>query len=218
MEQLRCILLVVALLASTSSPAQKYLGISGGLAGNVLTGSEIDFQKKLYNTKMSSRTGPAFFLFLKKELTPFVYLKYELGYVRKGNTSPDNNGLWNLNLEYISVPVKFGFQPINSYNVSKDFQLGIEGGAALNYAPGHGTDNLKSGYSSANNLKVKQFAVSILFGANFEYRLASKRIVFLNGTWYHDVTPLLSYQSGNATYKATNQGWLLTAGLLFPLQ
>lgn len=218
MEQLKSILIVFALLAGTSSQAQKYFGISGGLASNVLAGSEIDFQKKLYNTQMSSRIGPTFSLFLKKELTPFVYLKYELAYIRKGNTSPDNNGLWNLNLEYISVPVRFGFQPINSYNLSKDFQLGIEGGVALNYAPGRGTDNLKTGYSSANNLKVNQFAVSALFGANFEYRLSSKRIVFLNGTWYHDVTPLLSYQSGNATYKAANRGWLLTAGLLFPLR
>jgi hypothetical protein len=184
----------------------------------VLVGSEIDFQKKLYNTKMSPRTGPAFSLFLKKELTPFVYLKYELAYVRKGNISADNNGAWNLNLEYISVPVKFGFQPINSYNLSKDFQLGIEGGVALNYALGNGTKDLKTAYSSAPGLKVNQFAVSALFGANFEYRLASKRILFFNGTWYHDVTPLLSYRSGNATYKATNQGWLLTAGLMFPLQ
>jgi hypothetical protein len=217
LEQLKCISFVVALLVSTSSLAQKYFGISGGVASNVLSGSEIDFQKKLYNNKMSSRTGPTFSLFLKKELTPYVYLRYEVAYARKGNVSP-NNGLWNLNLEYVSVPLKFGFQPINSYNLSKDVQAGIEGGVSFNYALGNGTKDLAAAYSSATKAKVSQFGVSVLFGANLEYRLSPKRILFFNGTWYHDVTPLISYEAGNATYKAGNQGWLLTAGLLFPMR
>lgn len=216
MEQLKIISLVVALLFSTNAHSQKYLGISGGLARNKIVGSEIDFQKKIRNNEMSARTGPTFSLFIKKEFTPFVYLKYEVAYAQRGNISPTNS-LWNLNLEYVSVPLRFGVQPINSYNLSKDFQFGIEGGVSFNYTFGRQTNSLASAYSAANNTKVQQLSLSALLGGNFEYRLASRRILFFNTTWYNDLTPLLSYESGNATYKAKNRGWLFTAGLLFPL-
>ncbi len=163
---------------------------------------------------MSARTGPTFAMFLKKELTPFVYVKYQAAYITKGNSSP-NNTLWTYNLEYITIPVQFGVQPINSYNVSKNVQLGIEGGLAVNYALG-GLNNISNAYSSANNAKVNRLALSMPVGLNFEYRLSPKRILFFNITWYHDLTPLLSYESGNATYKATNQGWMFTTGIMFP--
>ena len=216
MEQLKSISLLLLLFVSTSALAQKYIGVSVGLARNHVAGSEIDFQKKIHNNEMSARTGPTFSLFVKKELTPFVYLRYEAAYVRRGNVSPDDP-LWNLNLEYVSVPFRFGVQPINSYNLAKNIQFGIEGGVSFNYTFGRATNNLSNAYAAANNTRVQQFSLSALFGGNLEYRLSSRRILFFNTTWYSDLTPLLSYESGNATYKAKNTGWLFTAGLLFPL-
>lgn len=216
MEQLRCISFAIALLVSTSSLAQKYVGISGGVVSNVLAGSEIDSQKKLRNNDMSARTGPTFSLFVKKELTPFVYLKYEAAYVRRGNKCV-NNPLWNLNVEYISVPLKFGVQPINSYNLLQGFQFGIEAGVGFNYAFGRTLNKIADAYSTANDSKVRHFSLSAMVGANFEYRLSPRRIVFLNTTWYSDLTPLLSYESGNAVYQVKNRGLIFTAGLLFPL-
>ena len=217
MEQLKSISLLVLLFVSTSALAQKYLGISAGLASNVIAGSEADFQRKYYDLKMSSRNGPTFSLFVKKELTPFVYLKYEAGYVRRGNIARRTAYVWNLNVEYISVPLKFGFQPINTFNLTKDLQVGIEGGVSFNYAFGKSLNNLADAYQAANNTRVGRFSVSALLGGNLEYRLESRRIIFINTTWYNDLTPLLSYETGNATYKAKNRGWMFTAGLLFPL-
>jgi hypothetical protein len=221
MEQLRYISFVATLLFSASSWAQtplrftKYIGISGGLASNILSGSEIDSQKKVYGNNMAHRTGPTFSVFLKKELNSWFYLKYELSYIRKGNVS-SNNALWNLNLEYISVPARFGIQPINLGRTSKHFQLGIEGGFSFNYAPGHATDNLAQAFSSVN-ATVRKWAIGALAGLNLEYRLSLQRILFINTTWYSDLTPLISYQTGNATYKAGNNGVIFAAGLTFPL-
>lgn len=229
MEQLRYISFVLALISSASSLAQippstrtkkilraDYFAISGGVVSNVIVGSEPDFQRKIYNNVMSPRTGPSFALFLKDEITPFFYMKYEVGYLRKGNVS-SNNTLWNLNLEYIAVPVKIGFQPVNFLNVTKGIQVGLEGGVAYNFAFSGSTEALANAYSAANNAKVRRSAASVLFGGNFEYMLASKRILFFNTTWYHDLTPLLSYESGNAAYKAGNRGWMFVLGLMFPV-
>ena len=163
---------------------------------------------------MKHRTGPAFSVFVKREVTHWFYLKYELGYARRGNVSP-NNPLWNLNLEYITVPVRIGVQPINFATVSKRFQAGVEGGFSFNYAPGHGTDDLSTAFSSVN-ATVRQWAVGALAGLNVEYRLSQQRTIFLNSTWYGDLTPLLSYSNGNETYKAGNKGWMLTAGIISP--
>lgn len=213
MEQLKRILIVVAVAASTQSLAQTYFGMSGGLARNVLAGSEIDHQKKYYNNPMSPRTGPTFSAFLKQEFTPFVYRKFELAYVRRGNVST-SNFLWNLNLEYISIPVRLGYQPINSYNLWETFQFGLEGGVALNIAPGDQTEDLANAYM-INNGRVSKGTISGLLGANFEYRLSKRRFLFFNVTWYSDLLPLLRYEAGNATYKAGHRGWLFTIGLMF---
>jgi hypothetical protein len=215
LEQLKCILLVIAFFVSVPSLAQKYFGISGGLVHNNLVGSEIDFRKKYYNNEVSPRNGPTFSLLLKNELSPYLYLKGEASYIRKSSYS-SNNILWNLNLEYLSVPLKIGYQPLN-FGRLDNIQLGIEAGASFNYVPGHGADELASAYGNASKSKVHRAAVSAVLGANLEYRLSHRRMVFLNGSWYHDLTPLLSYEIGNATYKATNQGWMLTVGLLQPL-
>lgn len=215
MEQLRYISLIIAIFLSGSSQAQKrYLGVSGGLARNVLAGSEVDFQKKVYRNDMEHRTGPAFSVFLKKEVNRWLYLKYEVGYVRRGNVSP-NNGLWNLNLEYVTVPVRFGIEPIRFGTVSENFQASIEGGFSFNYAPGHGTRQLSQAFSSVNAI-VRQWAVGALTGLNLEYRLSQRRILFVNSTWYSDLTPLISYETGNAHYEAGNKGWMLTGGIAFP--
>ncbi|MEJ0033262.1 MAG: outer membrane beta-barrel protein [Bacteroidota bacterium] len=222
MEQLRYILFVLALTSSVSLWAQQpssnrhssplYYGISGGLVSNILVGSEIDLQKKIYNNVMSHKTGPTFSLFIKREITARWFIKYELDYIRKGNNS--NNAGYELNTEYLSIPLKFGFQPLNFLNTKK-IQASMEFGPALNFEPGHGTDNLKKAYSAANNSKVNKVGLGVLAGANFEYRLDPRRIVFLNYTFYHDLTPLLSYNAGNVNYKASNQGWMLSIGLMF---
>jgi hypothetical protein len=218
LEQLRIssLAFLIASCSPVASLAQTYFGISAGLANNILVGSEIDFQKKLHNNSMSHRTGPALSLILKKELSPGVYLKGEASYIRKGNTSSDNL-LWSLNLEYFSVPLKIGFQPLNSDN-SRRFQLGIEFGPSLNVGTGQGIENLKAAYAPANKSKVSKWAIGLCAGSNFEYRLSPRRILFLNGSWYHDLTPLLSYQAGNARYKAGNQGWMLMFGVLLPIR
>lgn len=215
MEQLRYIPLVIAIFLSASLQAQKrYIGVSGGLARNVLSGSEVDSQKKIYGNGMEHRTGPAFSVFLKREVTHWLYLKYELGYVRRGNVSP-NNALWNLNLEYITLPMRFGIQPVRFGTISENLQVGIEGGLSFNYAPGHATRDLAQAFSSVN-ATVRQWAVGALAGLNLEYRLSQRRVLFLNSTWYGDLTPLISYETGNASYKAGNKGWTLTGGIAFP--
>ena len=227
LEQLKYLLLATALSFSVPLHAQPlpgnerqkspvYFGISGGIASNVLVGSEIDLQKKVYNNSMSPVKGPMFSVFLKNEILPRLYLKWEATYIRKGNNSL-NNALWNLNVEYVSIPVKIGFQPINFANVSSDFQLGFEMGASFNLEQGKGTDNLAKAYAAAYNSKVNRWAISALAGANMEYRIFPHRILFLNCTWYHDLSPLLSYQNGNANYKANNQGWMFTGGVMFRL-
>lgn len=215
MEQLRYISFVVAIFLSASVQAQKrYIGVSGGFARNVLSGSEVDSQKKVYGNRMEHRTGPAFSIFLKKDVNNWLYLKYELGYVRRGNGSP-NNALWNLNLEYITMPVRFGIQPVKFGTISENFQVGIEGGFSFNYAPGNGTHDLSQAFSSVN-ATIHPWAVGAVAGLNVEYRLSLRRVLFLNSTWYSDLTPLISYETGNATYKAGNQGWMLTGGIAFP--
>jgi hypothetical protein len=222
MEQLKYIAFVIALITSASSWAQQpfvkhrlgpmYYGISAGVVSNVLVGSEIDFQKKIYNNVMSHRTGPTFGLFVKQEITARWFVKYELDYTRKGNSS--NNAGFDLNTEYLTIPVKFGFQPLNFLN-TKRIQASIEFGPALNIEPGHGTDDLKKAYAAATNPKVNKVGLSVLAGANFEYKLDPRRIFFLNYIFYHDVTPVLSYDAGNVSYKAANQGWMLSLGLMF---
>jgi hypothetical protein len=204
LEQLKRILFVITVLVSTSSLAQKYIGISGGLVNNVIVGGEADFQKKIHNNPFSSRTGPTFSVLLKRELPSLFYLKGEFAYIRKGNYSP-NNQLWNLNLGYFSLPLKLGFQPVTT----RLFKFAIEMGASLNYNPGHETDQLAAAYA-----EVRKAAVSTLFGGNVEYRLSETRSLFFNTTWYYDVTPLVSYENGNATYRAMNRGWMFTVGLL----
>jgi hypothetical protein len=211
LEQLRSVVIALALLFSiTSSSAQsKYFGISGGLVSNVIAGSEADFQKQYYVNKMSHRTGPTFSLLVKREFNPVVYFKGEASYVRRGNIS-SKTLLWNINLEYASLPLKIGVQPFNFRKIS----AGFEGGASLNYTPGHGLDNIKAAYAAAGNDKVSQWGVSFLAGTNFEYRLSQRRIVFLNSTWYHDMTPMLYYEAGNAGYRAVHRGWLITVGVM----
>jgi hypothetical protein len=215
MEQLKYISLLIAIFLSASSQAQKrYIGISAGLARNALSGSEVDLQKKIYGNGMEHRVGPVLSVFVKKEISHWIYLKYELGYVRRGNVSP-GNALWNLNLEYITTPVRVGIQPIRFGTVSENFQAAIEGGFSFNYTPGHGTRDLAQAFSSVN-ATTRQWAVGALAGLNLEYRLSPRRILFLNSTWYSDLTPLISYETGNANYKAGNKGWMLTGGIAFP--
>jgi hypothetical protein len=163
---------------------------------------------------MSPKTGPTFSIFLKKEITARWFVKYEASYIRKGNNS--SNPGFDLNTEYLSIPLKFGFQPLNFLNTKK-IQASIEFGPAFNIEPGHGTDNLRNAYVAANNLKVSKVGLSVLAGANFEYRLDQRRIVFLNYTFYHDLSPVLSYDAGNVNYKVANQGWIISVGLMFQL-
>ena len=211
LEQLRIAVVVLALLLSiTSSRAQsKYFGVSGGLVSNVIGGSEAEFQKRYYLNKMSHRTGPAFSLLLKRELSSLAYFKGEASYVRRGNRS-SYTVLWNMNLEYLSLPLKIGIQPLSFRKIA----IGFEGGASINYMPGHALDNIKTAYSPANNVKVSRWGVSLLGGANFEYRISQRRFVFLNSTWYRDITPLLYYETGNAGYRAEHRGWLITVGVM----
>ncbi|MEI9918130.1 MAG: hypothetical protein WDO14_04930 [Bacteroidota bacterium] len=220
MKLLQFTLIAVALIISAPSLAQKpttrerYIGVSAGIDRNILSGSEVDNQKKLYGNGMQHRSGPAFSAFVKNELNQWFYLKYELGYARRGNVSPDN-ALWSINLEYLTIPARFGVQPINFGTISRKFQFGIEGGFSFNYAPGRGTDGLDQAFSSVN-ATVRQSSVGALAGFNLEYKLPSRRMLFVNSTWYGDLTPLVSYQGGSANYKAGNKGWMLTAGIMSP--
>jgi hypothetical protein len=174
----------------------------------VIAGSEVDFQRKLYQNKMQPATGPTFSLFLKKNVTHRLYLKFEAAYSRKGNFSP-NSALWNLNIEYFSAYMRLGVP----FNLTRRLQLGIEVGPALNFQRGRETDQLATAYAIVKPT-LNRITLSALGGGNVEYRITERRHVFFNCTRYGDLVPIFSYKNGNATYRVNNQGWLFMVGLM----
>jgi hypothetical protein len=220
MEQLvhsRVVLVFTGLLFSIASFAQSasplYALISGGFNRNVMVGSEMDFQKKIYNNPMSPVTGPTFSLLLRKDIFRNFYLEAGAVYSRKGNRAADN-ALWNLKAEYISIPLKLGVYLLSTRKI----RVGIELGPAFNLEQGTQTDRLAKAYAMADNLQVNRRPFGAQAGGGFAYRISRGRSLFINYTWYHDITPVLSYKAGNATYQAHNQGWMLTAGVMLPLK
>ncbi|MEJ0033261.1 MAG: outer membrane beta-barrel protein [Bacteroidota bacterium] len=199
-----------------------YVGISAGVVVNSFRGSDVDSRVKQGKAVMSSGKGISLAVSMKHEFTPFFYLKWALGYDKRGNkeaNGPYNNKL-NDNIGYVSLPVKFAYQPLNFTNNDSDIQFAIEGGVSVNFESGHASNDFAKGWGKDDIVKINRKIYSALVGANLEFRIAPDRIIFLNGMYYNDLTTLFYHQFrdgktiGNS-YDLKSNGWAFTGGLSF---
>jgi hypothetical protein len=197
-----------------------YVAISGGVISNMFMGSEIDFRES-HGSVLRPAKGAIFSIAMKNEISPYVYVKWGLEYLER-RESEEKSGFadpYNITLTYIAAPLKVGFQPVNFGNLNKKLQAGIEAGVAVNFEKGFESDRFKRGLQPGTTaINVKQTLYSASLGANFEYRIFPRRVIFFNYTYYRDFTTLFTRAYMGKSYDLTASGWNLTGGLMFLLR
>jgi len=233
MEQLRYLFSFALIFLLTSTQAQdsrhaNYVGLTIGAISNVFTGSEVDFRTQavpitfstIQQSTITHALNVSISLPVKHELANWIYLKWGLEYVQRG--ARENNSTFRYplttNVNYLAVPFKLGLQPVNFALTNDDFQLGIEGGLLSNFEVGNKSAYFSKGLHPDNEITIKKQVFSAAAGASAETRLFARWLMVANYTYYKDINTMFSRTYQKTTYDIRNQGWMLTAGVMYLLK
>ncbi|HZY78525.1 MAG TPA: hypothetical protein VFE50_03315 [Cyclobacteriaceae bacterium] len=227
MEQLRSIILVAILFISIPVSAQYcgyqypdsallklppfYVGISGGITRNLYRGTDATFEGGVYSAPGFSVSVP-----IKFEASPYFYFKTGLEYTQRNGAQNDSYPRYDLVLPFWSVPFKVGFQPVNFINqrMGEGIQVGLEAGVSASSPNTKQKEWLGRGLYTAD-FTVDKVVGSALVGANMEFRVWKRQVIFLNWTHYNDLNDWIHTKTSGIARESRTQGWVLTGGIMF---
>ena len=156
-----------------------FSGFSIGYTSAELSGTEIDLQLNRSGSYQKSKTGFCISFDYKLELLSFLYLKSGMGIITKKSEMRKSGFVYPLkpDLQFFTVPLIAGFQPINTRN-SQVVNVSVEAGWSANF--GGGSNGNTRGLHLDNEVHMRSFVPAFILGGNLEIKVSEKLMIFVN--------------------------------------
>jgi hypothetical protein len=191
------------------------LGFQLGYAHYTLNGKEVDLRTNR-GAELQGRIGTHIGGVYQLELFKFFYLKTGLTYLKKGGELVGGGWVHKgpVKVNYLNIPLLAGITPFRT----KELRISFEGGAAYNLLMGSEipyTRDIVENYYTREETSI----ASLLWGIEAAYLLSGNKRFFINYRNSRDTKYFHAriYRPTGLTYDLNNQGYSLTAGLLYTL-
>jgi hypothetical protein len=191
------------------------LGFQLGYANYTLTGKEVDLRTNR-GAELQARTGIHIESVYQLELFKYFYLKTGLSYLQKGGELVGGGWVHKgpVKVNYINVPLLAGLTPFRT----EKLRISFEGGAAYNLLMGSEipyTRDIVENYYARQETSI----ASLLWGIEAAYLFSGNKRFFINYRNSRDTKYFHAriYRPTGLTFDLNNQGYSLTAGLLYTL-
>ncbi len=199
-----------------------YLSIGVGKSNTTLKGSQVDFHLEDnppgQNVYIEPLESTSIFLQAKIELANCFFLKPGLAYLQKGGEEINGRFTYDLkaHINYLSIPVLVGFQPINFSN-TRNLSISVEGGITSNIELSSDKENLTKGLFPGTPVTMNESILSYQIGANVEIKITDRFVLFGNYTKFKDMDNFFERTFGGITYDIRSEGFTVSGGLMIKL-